>query len=194
MAARNHQFKFQKIFVYLPKYRPPRRSASVQNRSDRTEVVHPWSASLLLTSSPLDPATPHSSNQTFLAEISNSQLPTPVKAHARRLSGITERQQADNTILCEENRAMHKVQAKRRERETGKRWFLKGRPVISTEEAREFLLKSEKRTEVAKAKVGKKAKKLRRKHIRVVEDASETDSDDPEYLEPAMLDSIEVMI
>jgi DDE superfamily endonuclease len=63
-------------------------------------------------SSPPDPTSLQSINQAFLTEISTAQVTTPIKTQIRRLSGISERLQADKTILTEQINEIQMIQAK----------------------------------------------------------------------------------
>ena len=149
-------------------------------------------ASFLVASSPPDPMTLHNTNRAFINAILASDCATPIKNHARRLGGISERLQADNIILRTENKEMLERQEKQKERQSGKRLILKGKVVISTEEVRKAL---------ADAEAATKAKKKRkmpqgRKRIQSSDEESQDMSDSDMYVtdpqEVEMSECIEV--
>jgi hypothetical protein len=109
----------------------------------------------LLNSSPPAPSTLRSTNQAFLSSLTSTNLNHECRTHARRLSGIAERLQTEVTILQKELNEIRAVHGKRKERASGKRFVLKGKAVISTEELVQELEKVE--------KVSQKRKKGRRK-------------------------------
>lgn len=131
------------------------------------------STPFLVTSSPPDPLTLHNKNQAFIAEISTASYATPIRNHMRRLSGISERLQAENIILRTENKELLERQEKRKERQTGKRVILKGKVIVSTEEIRRALADAEARIKDKKTKKPSK----RGKRINPADDAFEGLSD-----------------
>ena len=106
----------------------------------------------LITSSPPDPITLHNTNQAFIAEISMTECTTPVRNHMRRLSGISERLQAENIILQVKNKKLMERQEKKAERQSGKRLVLKGKVIVTTQEVRKALADAEAATKAKKKK------------------------------------------
>jgi hypothetical protein len=78
------------------------------------------STPFLVTSSPPDPTTLHITNQAFIAKLSSTKVATPIRNHMRQLSGISERLQAQNTILQKVIRELKQVNEQRKERQSGK--------------------------------------------------------------------------
>jgi hypothetical protein len=74
----------------------------------------------------------------------------------RRLSGISEQLQTEVTILEKELREVKEVHAKRKERASGKRFILKHKSILSTEEVHAALKEAEKDTEAKKPKIRKR--------------------------------------
>ena len=93
--------------------------------------------------------------------------------HVRRLSGISERLQVENHILSKELDEIKAIHAKRKARASGKRFILKGRFVVSTEEIQRALEEAEKVTE---AKTRKKATKNGKKRKAPVNDVSDDEA------------------
>ena len=128
-------------------------NTSAVHQSDTTNTP------FLLNSSPPPPATLRSSNLAFLTSLETSTLDCQSKTHIRRLSGIAERLQAENHILGKELDEIKGVQAKRKERVSGKRVILKGKFVVSTEEIQKALEEAEQATSSKKKfTTGKKRK------------------------------------
>ena len=147
----------------------------------------------LPTSSPPDPSILRSTNQAFLAEISVAEIATPVKTHMRRLSGITERLQARVDILEVEVNEIKMVNAKRKERQCGKRLILKNTPVVSTKTVQKALAEAEKATQAKQKKRGRKRKQQKISSDRDEENSSDESPDDLESLQPEVLECIEVI-
>jgi len=112
-----------------------------------------------LSSSPPPPATLRSTNQAFLTSFENSSIDPNLQTHIRRLSGISERLQAENHILSKELDEVKAIQAKRKERASGKCLILKGKIVVSTEDIQKALEEAEKATSAKKKASGQKSKK-----------------------------------
>lgn len=116
-----------------------------------------------LTSSPPPPAILRSKNQAFLASLeTESTLDQQSMNHVRRLSGMSEALQAETHILSKELDEIKAINAKRKERASGKRLILKGKFVVSTEDIQKALEEAEKATLAKKKKSsgGKKHKAL----------------------------------
>jgi hypothetical protein len=149
------------------------------------------------SSPPDDPAILQSTNHAFLAEISNKNIETPIKMQIRRLSNMTERLQADMTILKEDMKEVKKVHAKRKERLSGKRNTLKNRPFISSEDVAKALRVSEKATKAKKKSVVKNPRNRKKKVVSSDEDVTSSSNDSSDSLdddpEVEMLDCIEVI-
>jgi len=141
-----------------------------------------------LSSSPPEPSTLHSTNKAFLTNLSSSTVQPDYKNHIRRLSGISERLQAEVTILQKELKEIKEIHNKRKERASGKRVVLKGKAVLTTEE---ILKKLQDVETVTKAKKRMEKKTRKRKQISSEseleelqsEENDETDSGDVEILE-----------
>jgi len=127
------------------------------------------------TSSPPDnPAILQSTNRAFLAEISQKNIDTPIKTQVRRLTNMTERLQADVTILKEEVKEIKAVHGKRKERQSGKRLALKNRPLVTSEDVAKVLKESEKGTKAKKKAATKNCRNHRKKDISSDEDVTST--------------------
>ena len=181
-----------RILQQLPqsKIQPPAMPAPSSNVNNHT-LYFPTS------SPPNDPTTLRSTNHAFLAEISRKNIETPIKIQVQRLANMTERLQADVTILKEEIKEVKDVHAKRKERQSGKRFILKNRPLISTEEVGKALSALEKVTEAKKKAAIKNCRNRRKKAISSDEDVTSSSSESPysseDDLEAEMLDCIEVI-
>jgi len=90
-----------------------------------------------------DPSIAHSINQAFLAEISNTDLSTPHKTQLCRVCNFMEEYQVEAIMLRKELHEVKEINGRRKEREGGKRWFLKDKPVLSTEEVEKALREME---------------------------------------------------
>jgi hypothetical protein len=82
--------------------------------------------------------------------------------HVCRLSGISERLQAQKHIFGKELDEIKAIHAKRKERASGKHLILKGQFVVSTEEIQKALEEVEKAT-LSKKKKKKATKEKKRK-------------------------------
>jgi hypothetical protein len=102
--------------------------------------------SYLISSSPPDAITLRTTNEVFNEALQDSALPSPVRNHGRRLSGIAEYLQADNVVLRKENGELKGFLNKRMERQSGKRVILKGKFVITTEPIYKDLMNAERKT------------------------------------------------
>ena len=122
-------------------------------------LANATSTPFFLSSSPPDPAILRSTNQAFLATSTITDLDTDYKRHMRRLSGISERLQTEVTMLQKELKEVKEVNAKRKERASGKRIILKDKSILSTEEVHQALKEAEEITHAKKLKKGKGMKK-----------------------------------
>jgi hypothetical protein len=115
----------------------------------------------------------------------------------RHLSNMTERLQADMTILKEDMKEVKKVHAKRKEQVSGKRNTLKNRPFISSEDVAKALRVSEKATKAKKKSVVKNPRNRKKKVVSSDEDVTSSSNDSSDSLdddpEVEMLDCIEVI-
>jgi DDE superfamily endonuclease len=118
------------------------------------------STPFFLSSSPPDPAILRSTNQAFLATSTIADLDMDYKRQMRRLSGISERLQTEVTMLQKELKEVKEVNAKRKERASGKRIILKDKSILSTEEVHQALKEAE---EITYAKKLKKKKGMIKK-------------------------------
>jgi len=150
------------------------------------------------SSPPDDPATLQSRNRAFLAEISEKNIDTPIKIQVRRLTGMTERLQADVTILKEDMKEIKAVHGKRKERQSGKRMSFKNRPLLSSEDIAKALEVSEKATKAKKKAAARKCRNRRNRKKKAVssdEDVTTSASDSSDSSsdsEAEMLDCIVV--
>ena len=126
---------------------------------------------LLVTSSPPDAMVLRSTNAAFNEALLNASLSTPIRKHGRRLSGVAEQLQAENTILRHENRELKELIHTRKERLSGKRVILKGHMVVSTEELYQKLAEAERATR------GKMVKSRKNKRGTVVQEEEMEDED-----------------
>lgn len=162
------------------------------------------STPFFLTSSPPEPAILRSKNQAFLSTPAISNLPQDYRTQMRRLSGMSERLQAEMTILQKELKEVKEVHAKRKERASGKRMILKGKSILSTEEVYTALKQAEETT--ARKKTQKKrgkSKKMCRKRVESSDESGDESgcNDDnisfrasPEVADIEILDCIELAI
>ena len=134
----------------------------------------------LLTSSPPDPQTLHSTNTSLKTKIAATSLPTSIKTHVRRLTGIAEQLYAQNAILHKEIVEIKSVLGARKERESGKRKILKGIRLISTEEVVTAVEQMEV-TPQAKKKAQPKRKRKRQELEESEIEKVEGDTKDTEY-------------
>jgi len=63
------------------------------------ETINPF----LISSSPPDATILQMANEAFNEALRDSAVPSPIRKHGRRLSGIAEQLHADNTVLRKEN-------------------------------------------------------------------------------------------
>ena len=149
-----------------------------------------------LTGSPPDDlVTLQSTNRAFLTEISRKNIDTPTKIQVQRLTGITERLQADVTILKEEVKEIKAVHGKHKERQSGKCVSLKNRPLVTSEDVARALEASEKATEVKKKAAARNRRNRKKTAILSDEDVTSSDidsSDSSSDSEVEMLDCIVV--
>ena len=173
------------------------------NTSIRTTPAPPSTATnnipnIPTSSPPEDLATLQSRNQAFLAEISQKNIDTPTKIQVRRLTGMTERLQADVTILKADIKEIKEVHAKRKERQSRKRITFKNRPLLSSEDIAKALEVSEKATKAKKkaaARNRRNRRNRRKKAISSDEDVTSSASDSSDSSsdsEVEMLDCIVV--
>jgi len=127
---------------------------------------------ILTSSPPEDPTILQSRNQAFLNEISQKNVDTPIKTQVRRLTGMTERLQADMMILKADMNEIKAVHAKRKERQAGKRLSFKDRPLLSSEDIAKALEASEKATK-AKKKVATRNYRNHRNRRKKAESSNE---------------------
>jgi len=145
----------------------------------------------LISSSPPDSNVLWLANTAFKDALRHTTLPSPVKKHGRKLSGIAERLHANNTILRRENAELKKVIKTRKERLSGKRIILKGQIVVSTEEIARKLADAERATEEKKAKPCQKKNKTAVRQQKRNNDELDEDSEAEEH---EILDCIEVIV
>jgi len=117
------------------------------------ETIDPF----LISSSPPDATTLRTANEAFNDALRDTAVPSPIRMHGRRLSGIAEQLHADNTVLRKENGELKGFLGKRAERQSGKRVVLKGKFVITTELMYKALAEAERKS---KKKVTKRKKKV----------------------------------
>jgi len=155
---------------------------------------------MLLTSSPPDTMSLHSSNSNLNSTIAKLNLQTPIKTHIRRLSGIAEQLHADNLILQKQLSELQTVITNRTERKTGKRIILKGVTVITSQDICQALEKAEAAT---KSKTKGRKRSRARTETNIAEEESyyeemEIDEEDGvqtlESQEHQLLDCIEVQM
>jgi hypothetical protein len=148
-------------------------------------------------SSPPDPASAHTINQAFLAEISNSDIASPYKTQVRRLSNFMERYQAEALMYKIELDDVKEINARRKERESGKRHVLKDTPVASTERIEKALKEHEEATNRKKKGKGKGKQKRTKRQVVSIEDDTDSNLDDSfdieEHLDLEVFDCIEVV-
>ena len=99
-----------------------------------------------LTSSLPPPAILRSQNRAFLISLETSTLDQQSMNHVRHLSGMSEALQVETHILSKELNEIKAINAKRKERASGKRLILKGKFVVSMEDIQKALEKAEKVT------------------------------------------------
>ena len=108
-----------------------------------------------------------------------------------------EEYQAEAIMVKEELKAMKEINGHRQERKGGKREFLKGKPVISTEEVENWLRKSEKATKGKKATKKGKGKCSTKKRVVSSEEETDSSTDDSSDIEEPLVreifDCIEVV-
>jgi hypothetical protein len=102
-----------------------------------------------------------------------------------------EEYHAEAAMLKKELHEVKEINGRRKERETGKRWFLKNKAVLSTEEVEKALRKMEKATK--KNKVNKKGTaKRNKKPIASPEEVTDSSTEDSSDIEEEIFDCIEV--
>jgi len=116
-------------------------------------------------SSPPDPASVHTINQAFLAEISNSDIASPYKTQVRRLRNFMERYQAEALMYKMELDDVKEINARRKERDSGKRHVLKDTPVASTERIEKALKEHEEATNRKKKGKGEGKQKHTKRQV-----------------------------
>lgn len=84
----------------------------------------PVSTSFFLSNSPPEPYVLKSTNKAFLNVLTTSNFDPEYKTHMRRLSGISERVQTEVMICQKELKDVKEIQAKRKDRASGKRIIL----------------------------------------------------------------------
>jgi len=131
------------------------------------------STPFFLSSSPPEPAILQSKNRAFLSTPAISDLGTDYKTHMRRLSGISERLQTEVVILKKQLKEVKEVHAKRKERASGKRFILKDKSIISTEEVYAALKEAENKMGAKKPKKEKRKIKQRRWKGKAISSESE---------------------
>ena len=108
---------------------------------------------------------------------------------------MTERLQADVTILKEEVKEIKAVHGKRKDRQSGKRLCFKNRPLISSEDIAKALEVSEKATKAKKKAAAKNRRNRRKKAVSSDENMTSSASDSSDSSsdsEVEMLDCIVV--
>lgn len=143
------------------------------------------------SSPPNDPLTLQSRNQAFLEEISQRNIDTPIKIQVKRLTSMTERLQADMTILKEDMKEIKAVHGRRKERQSGKRMSFKNRPLISSEDIAKQLKVSEKAT---KAKKKAAARNRRRKPVSSDEDVTSSTSDSSDSSSDSEIEMLDCIV
>jgi len=126
---------------------------SITSSTPSPETIDPF----LISSSPPDATTLRTANEAFNDALQDTAVPSPIRMHSRRLSGIAEQLHADNTVLRKENGELKGFLGKRAERQSGKRVVLKGKFVITTELMYKALAEAERKS---KKKVTKRKKKV----------------------------------
>ena len=128
-----------------------------------TPPIQDNSTPFFISSYPPDPSILHSKNKVFLDSLTSNNIEPQFKTHIRRLSAISERLQTVVTILQKELKEVKEIDARWKERASGKRLILKDKVVVSTEEVHQALAEAEKATAVKKAKKGNQQKGWKRK-------------------------------
>lgn len=144
----------------------------------------------LISSSPPDVTSLHSSNKAFNDALDDSGLPTTVKMHGKKLGGIAEHLHADNTLLRQVNTEMKVVMGKRAERQSTKRVILRGKFIITDEGVHNQLKGAETSTKQKKTKKGYGKKKPLVQEVEILEDDT---SEDLGMETPEILDCVEVL-
>ena len=146
-----------------------------------------------------DPSSIHSINQAFLAEISNINLSTPYKTQVRRVCNFMEKYHTEAVMLKKELHEVKEINGRRKEKEGAKRIFLKGKPVLSTEEVEKALREAEKVTDAKKTTKnnnGKRTRSTTKKRVVSSEEEINSSTDDSsdleEPLEAEVFDCIQV--
>ena len=96
----------------------------------------------LITNSPPDAIVLQSTNQA-LNDIIDKNLPlqTPERRFIKQLTKTTERLQAQNSILEQQNKELQDIVRTRKERKKGRQVFLDGQIILTTKEIREMMIK-----------------------------------------------------
>ena len=143
-----------------------------------------------------DPASTHTINQAFLAEISNSDMVSPYKTQVRRLINFMEQCQAEAYMYKTELNDVKEINSRRKEREGGKRHILKDTPVASTERIEQVLKEREEATNKKKKGKGKCKQKRTKRQVVPSEDDTISNIDDSsdiqEHIDLEIFDCIEV--
>ena len=125
---------------------PNRVLRSISTDASSPSIPNVVAMPYLITSSPPDSTTLHSTNKAFNEALFDNSLATPLRQHRRRLSGIAENLHASNVLLRKENSELKQVLSKRKECALGKRLILKGKFIVTTEELHRQLVEAEKST------------------------------------------------
>ena len=169
-----------RILVQLADYEKP----STPLASPQNCTTHP---TFYPNSCRPDPTSIHAINQAFLAEIHNTDLSTSCKTQVRRLCNFIEEYYAEAAMLKKELHEVKEINGHRKERETQKRWFLKDKAVLSTEEVEKALREMENATK--KKKVNKKGTA---KPVVSPEEVTDSSTEDSSDIEEEIFDCIEV--
>ena len=73
----------------------------------------------------------------------NTDLAIPIQKHEHGLSTVVERFHAEDSTLRQENAELKRLINKCKERMSGKRFVLKGKVIVSTEEVQRKLMEAE---------------------------------------------------
>jgi hypothetical protein len=144
-----------------------------------------------MSSPPLDPLTLQSRNQAFLEEIFQKNVDTPIKIQVQQLTNMTERLQADMTILKEDTKEIKAVHRQCKEKQSGKCMLFKNRPLISSEDIAKQLKVSEK---AMKAKKKAAARNRRKKAVSSDEDVTSSASDSPDCSNDSEIEMLDCIV
>ena len=158
-------------------FNPHRILRQISNVATPPPQAEPETTTLyLISSSPPDVTSLCSANKAFNNALEDSGLPTPVKVHGKKLSGIAEHLHADNTLLRQVNTEMKGAMGKRVVRQLTKCIILRGKFIITDVGICDQLTEAERITQQKKTKKGRGRQKQVVQEVEVLEDDTSGDS------------------